>query len=74
MQHSLGPHHPNEAAILGNQGNLQNEMGDFDSAYHTYQEVLGIESYHLGFSHPEVAVSIHNIATMIVPCLSTPRS
>jgi tetratricopeptide (TPR) repeat protein len=64
MKHSVGPHHPNVVAILGSQGNLQNEMGDFDSAYHTYQEVLGIESYHLGFSHPEVAVSIHNIATI----------
>lgn len=64
MKYALGPHHPNVAAILGNQGNLQNEMGDFDSAYDTYQEVLGIESYRLGFSHPEVAVSIHNIATI----------
>jgi tetratricopeptide (TPR) repeat protein len=39
-------------------------MGDFDSAYHTYQEVLGIESYGFGFSHSEVAVLIHNIATI----------
>ena len=30
------PHHPNVAAVLGNQGNLQKEMGDFDSAYNTY--------------------------------------
>ena len=66
MKHALGPYHPNVAAILGNMGNLQNEMGDFDAAYDTYQEVLGIESYRLGFSHPEVAVSIHNIATIEV--------
>ena len=64
MRHALGDMHPNVAAILGNIGNLQKEYGDFDAAYSTYQEVLGIESHRLGVSHPEVAISLHNVATI----------
>eukprot|EP00531_Pseudo-nitzschia_arenysensis_P006606 CAMPEP_0116144478 /NCGR_PEP_ID=MMETSP0329-20121206/16028_1 /TAXON_ID=697910 /ORGANISM="Pseudo-nitzschia arenysensis, Strain B593" /LENGTH=817 /DNA_ID=CAMNT_0003639913 /DNA_START=173 /DNA_END=2626 /DNA_ORIENTATION=+ len=64
MKMALGKHHPNVAAILGNIGNLQKEMGDLSAAYNTYQEVLGIESYRLGLSHPDVAITLHNIATI----------
>jgi tetratricopeptide (TPR) repeat protein len=64
MKHALGKSHPNVAAILGNIGNLQKEMGDMDSAYSTYQQVLAIESYRLGLSHPDVVVTLHNIATI----------
>ena len=64
MKYALGRNHPNVAAVLGNIGTLQKEMGDMDSAYHTYQEVLGIESYRLGLSHPDVAITLHNIATI----------
>jgi tetratricopeptide (TPR) repeat protein len=64
MQHAVGHLHPNVAAILGNIGNLQKEIGDFNAAYGTYQEVLKIESERLGISHPEVAVSLHNVATI----------
>ena len=64
MKCALGKHHPNVAAVLGNIGNLQKEMGLLDAAYNTYQEVLGIESYRLGLSHPDVAITLHNIATI----------
>jgi tetratricopeptide (TPR) repeat protein len=64
MKYALGKSHPNVAAILGNIGNLQKEMGDMDSAYTTYQQVLAIESYRLGLSHPDVVVTLHNIATI----------
>lgn len=64
MRHALGKTHPNVAAVLGNIGNLQKEMGDMDGAYQTYQQVLAIESYRLGLSHPDVCVSLHNIATI----------
>jgi tetratricopeptide (TPR) repeat protein len=64
MKCTLGKYHPNVAAVLGNIGNLQKEMGDFDAAFKTYQDVLGIESYRLGLSHPDVAVTLHNIATI----------
>ena len=40
------------------------ETGDYDEAFTIYQEVLGIETMHLGLSHPEVAVTLHNIATI----------
>ena len=39
-------------------------MGDMDAAYATYQQVLAIESYRLGLSHPDVVVTLHNIATI----------
>jgi tetratricopeptide (TPR) repeat protein len=39
-------------------------MGDMDGAYSTYQQVLAIESYRLGLSHPDVVVTLHNIATI----------
>lgn len=55
MKYALGKSHPNVAAILGNIGNLQKEMRDMDSAYTTYQQVLAIESYRLGLSHPDWA-------------------
>lgn len=58
MKYSLGRYHSNVAAVLGNVGNLQKEMGDLDAAYKTYQEVLGIESYRLGLSHPDVAITV----------------
>ena len=64
MKCALGTQHPNVAAVLGNIGNLQKEMGDLNAAYNTYQEVLGIESYRLGLSHPDVAITLHNIATI----------
>jgi tetratricopeptide (TPR) repeat protein len=64
MKFALGKSHPNVAAILGNIGNLQKEMGDMDSAYTTYQQVLAIESYRLGLSHPDVVVTLHNISTI----------
>jgi tetratricopeptide (TPR) repeat protein len=64
MRDALGKHHPNVAAVLGNLGNLQKEMGDMDAAFLTYQQVLGIESYRLGLSHPDVAITLHNIATI----------
>lgn len=64
MKYALGKTHPNVAAILGNIGNLQKEMGDMDGAYQTYQQVLAIESYRLGLSHPDVVVTLHNIATI----------
>lgn len=64
MKLALGKSHPNVAAVLGNIGNLQKEMGDMDSAYSTYQQVLAIESYRLGLSHPDVVVTLHNIATI----------
>jgi tetratricopeptide (TPR) repeat protein len=64
MKFALGEIHPNVAAILGNIGNVQKEMGDLDAAYSTYQDVLGIEVHRLGVSHPEVAISLHNVATI----------
>ena len=64
MIHALGDIHPNVAAILGNIGNLQKDMGNLDAAYETYQDVLTIESKRLGVSHPEVAISLHNVATI----------
>ena len=64
MKYSLGPFHPNVAAILGNMGNLQKEMGEFDAAFSTYQQVLKIESDRLGVTHPAVIVTLHNIATI----------
>jgi tetratricopeptide (TPR) repeat protein len=64
MKYALGKQHPNVAAVLGNIGNLQKEMGDMDSAYCTYEEVLGIESSRLGLIHPDVAITLHNIATI----------
>jgi tetratricopeptide (TPR) repeat protein len=64
MRYALGKQHPNVAAVLGNIGNLQKEMGDMDSAYCTYEEVLGIESSRLGLIHPDVAITLHNIATI----------
>ena len=35
-----------------------------DAAFETYQQVLAIESYRLGLSHPDVTVTLHNIATI----------
>jgi len=35
-----------------------------NAAYATYQQVLAIESYRLGLSHPDVVVTLHNIATI----------
>ena len=35
-----------------------------DRAFETYQQVLAIESYRLGLSHPDVTVTLHNIATI----------
>ena len=58
MKYSLGRHHPNVAAVLGNVGNLQKEMGDLDAAYITYQEVLAIESYRLGLGHADIAITV----------------
>ena len=53
MKFSPGGVHPNVAGIMGNIGNLQKEMGDLDAAaYNTYQDILGIEVYRLGVSHP----------------------
>jgi hypothetical protein len=48
----------------GNIGNLHMEPGEYDEAFATYQEVLGIEMLQLGLSHPQVAVTLHNIATI----------
>ncbi|GAX23110.1 hypothetical protein FisN_25Lh050 [Fistulifera solaris] len=64
MKYCLGKTHPNVAAIMGNWGNLQKEMGDFDAAFNTYQQVLKMESRRLGLSHPDVVVTLHNIATI----------
>ena len=35
-----------------------------DAAYQTYQEVLAIETLRLGLTHPDVVITLHNIATI----------
>jgi tetratricopeptide (TPR) repeat protein len=64
MKQVLGTQHGIIAAILGNTGNLNMDIGNLDEAFNIYQEVLGIETTLLGLSHPEVAVTLHNIATI----------
>jgi tetratricopeptide (TPR) repeat protein len=49
---------------LGNIGNLQRDMGDMNAAFETYQKVLAMEASRLGPSHPDVIVTLHNIATI----------
>jgi tetratricopeptide (TPR) repeat protein len=64
MKQSLGPDHPNIAALFGNIGNVCLEMEAYDRAYMFYQEVLRVEEKCYGKKHPEIAVTLFNIGTI----------
>lgn len=64
MKQSLGPNHPNIAALFGNIGNVCLELEAYDRAYMFYQEVLRVEEHCFGKKHPEIAVTLFNIGTI----------
>lgn len=61
---SLGPDHPNVAALLGSIGNICLEREAYERACTFYREGLQIEEKFYGESHPEVAVTTFNIGAV----------
>nr|WP_276611760.1 tetratricopeptide repeat protein [Thiorhodococcus mannitoliphagus] len=58
----MGPRHPNVAAILNSLGNLYEAQGRYTEAEPLQKRALALREETLGPKHPDVAMSLSNMA------------
>jgi tetratricopeptide (TPR) repeat protein len=61
---TLGEKHTDYAQALNNLGILLKEIGDVDDALLMQQQAYDIQTATFGPTHPDVATSLHNLASV----------
>ena len=73
LRKTLGPDHPDVAAVLNNLAELYHDQGRYADAEPLYKRSLAIREKALGPDHPDVATSLNNLALLYETKVAMPK-